>query len=205
VKTPLQTDIPPDGDLSYSLLCHGDTAVTAAALAAGAGTPGAMEDFVRATHRDLWRFLAYLSDRQAADDLAQETYLRAWKALPAFAGNASARTWLLSIARRVVVDRYRAASSRPRTVGVDDWADIVERRQGTHGPGFDEGVALADLLRRLDRDRREAFVLTQLLDLEYAETARILDCPIGTVRSRVARARRDLVALVAAAERAQSA
>ncbi|NUU24683.1 MAG: sigma-70 family RNA polymerase sigma factor [Streptomycetaceae bacterium] len=164
-----------------------------------------MEDFVRATRRDLWRFLAYLSDVQSADDLTQETYLRAWKALPGFAGTSSARTWLLSIARRVVVDRYRAASARPRTVGVDDWADVVERRQTVHGPGFDEGVVLTDLLRGLDPARRAAFVLTQVLGLEYAETARILGCPVGTVRSRVARARADLVALMASAEQMQSA
>lgn len=177
-----------------------DHQVTATALAAGAGTPGAMDDFVRATYRDLWRFLAYLSDVQSADDLAQETYLRVWKALPRFQGRASARTWLLSIARRVVVDRHRAASARPRTTAVDDWADVVERRQSAEIPGFDEGVVLADLVRALEPARREAFVLTQVLDLEYAETARILGCPIGTVRSRVARARTDLLALMASAE-----
>lgn len=175
-----------------------DLKVTATALAAGAGTPGAIEEFVRATHGDLWRFLAYLTDTQSADDLTQETYLRAWQALPAFAGRSSARTWLLSIARRVAADRYRAAAARPRTIGVEDWADVAERRHP--GPGFDEGVALADLVRALDPARREAFVLTQVLDLGYAETARVLACPIGTVRSRVARARTDLMALMAAAE-----
>lgn len=177
-----------------------DDAVTATALAAGAGAPGAVEDFVRATHRDLWRFLAYLGDPQSADDLTQETYLRALKALPRFAGRSSARTWLLSIARRVVVDRYRAASARPRTMDTEDWADLMERRQPAHLPGFEEGVALADLVAALDPARREAFVLTQVLDLEYAETARILDCPIGTVRSRVARARTDLITQLTRAE-----
>lgn len=175
-------------------------AVTATALAAGAGVPGAVEEFVRATHRDLWRFVAYLDDPESADDLAQETYLRALKALPAFAGQSSARTWLLSIARRVVVDRHRAASARPRTVAAEDWADLADRRRPANLPGFEEGIALADLVAALDPARREAFILTQVLDLEYAETARILGCPIGTVRSRVARARTDLISGLTRAE-----
>jgi RNA polymerase sigma-70 factor (ECF subfamily) len=60
-----------------------------------------------------------------------------------------------------------------------------------------EGAAVADLLARLDADRREAFVLTQLLGLPYAEAAEVVGCPVGTIRSRVARARSDLVASLA--------
>jgi RNA polymerase sigma-70 factor, ECF subfamily len=56
-----------------------------------------------------------------------------------------------------------------------------------------EGAVVADLLARLDPDRREAFVLTQLLGLPYAEAAEVAGCPVGTIRSRVARARADLV------------
>ena len=56
-----------------------------------------------------------------------------------------------------------------------------------------EGASVADLLARLDGDRREAFVLTQLLGLPYAEAAEVAGCPVGTIRSRVARARADLV------------
>ena len=55
-------------------------------------------------------------------------------------------------------------------------------------------MAVADLLARLDPDRREAFVLTQLLGLPYAEAAEVAGCPVGTIRSRVARARGDLIA-----------
>lgn len=72
-------------------------------------------------------------------------------------------------------------------------------------PGFDEGIALAELLAALTPERREAFVLTQLLGLPYAATAGVIGCPVGTVRSRVARAREALVALLTEAERAESA
>ncbi len=63
-----------------------------------------------------------------------------------------------------------------------------------------EAVTVSDLVRRLDPDRGAAFVLTQVLGLSYEETAAICECPPGTIRSRVARARSDLLALLQAAD-----
>ena len=178
-----------------------DDQVTGWALAARGGDPDAVERFVRATRRDVWRFVAHLSaDVHGADDLTQETYLRALTSLPRFAGRSCARTWLLSIARRVVIDRYRSAAVRPRTVDAADWQAAAERAQPCCLPGFDEGVALNELLDALDAVRREAFVLTQLLGLPYADAAAVVGCPVGTVRSRVARARQDLAGWLTAAE-----
>ncbi|MGO4426486.1 sigma-70 family RNA polymerase sigma factor, partial [Streptomyces sp. MCAF7] len=142
------------------------------------------------------------ADPHACEDLAQETYLRALTSLSRFAGRSSARTWLLSIARRVVVDRYRMAAARPRTLDLDDWLGVAEGAQPVGLPGFDEGVALVDLLTALAPARREMFLLTQVLGLPYADAATATGCPIGTVRSRVARAREDITALLAAAEKA---
>lgn len=179
-----------------------DEQVTAWALAAGRGDEDAMRQFVEATHADVRRFVGYLAAEggPAAEDLTQETYLRALSSLPRFAGRSCARTWLLSIARRVVVDRYRYDAARPRVSGAADWLDVADRRQPAGLPGFDEGVALLDLLGTLDHHRREAFVLTQLLCLPYAEAARRAGCPIGTVRSRVARAREELSVMLRAAD-----
>lgn len=179
-----------------------DEQVTAWALAAGRGDEDAMRRFVEATHGDVRRFVGHLvaESGPGVEDLAQETYLRALSSLPRFAGRSCARTWLLSIARRVVVDRYRHDAARPRLSGAADWLDAAERRQPAGLPGFDEGVALLDLLGGLDHDRREAFVLTQVLCLPYAEAARRAGCPIGTVRSRVARAREELSVMLRAAD-----
>lgn len=163
------------------------------ALAAGAGDRVALATFIRGTQRDVHRFLAHLSDRDQAEDLTQETYLRALRALPRFAGRASARTWLLSIARRVAADQVRQAVARPRTTAVEDWEAVVAEHPGQRRSGFDEGVVLRDLVLGLETDRRDAFVLTQVLDLNYAEAAEVCACPVGTIRSRVARAREDLV------------
>ncbi|MFE7070105.1 sigma-70 family RNA polymerase sigma factor [Streptomyces sp. NPDC057620] len=175
-----------------------DESITAWALAARGGDPDAVDRFVRALHRDVVRYVAYLSaDPQAADDLAQDTFLRALGSLHRFEGRCSARTWLLAIARRAVVDSLRYASARPRLSDVPDWRLAVERAQPRGLPGFDDGVVLLDLLAALPDERREAFVLTQLMGLPYAEAAALSDCPVGTVRSRVARARATLMDLLA--------
>ncbi|WP_405662185.1 sigma-70 family RNA polymerase sigma factor [Streptomyces sp. RK9] len=177
-----------------------DEPVTRLALAARDGDPEAVERFVRALHRDVLRYVAHLSaDPQAADDLAQDTFLRALGSLHRFEGRSSARTWLLSIARRTVVDSLRHAAARPRLSDRDDWQAAAEQAQPRGLPGFDDGIALAELLDGIPAERREAFVLTQLLQQPYAEAAAAIGCPVGTVRSRVARARATLIEALAAA------
>ena len=165
--------------------------VTALALAAGRGDRGAFEQFIRATEKDVWRTVAFLADPGSADDLTQETYLRALSALPRFAGRSSARTWLLSIARRVVVDQIRRNQARPRCTGNVDLEGILDARRGA--ARFEDIVEVRMLLDGLDPDRRDALILTQVLGLSYAEAAEVCGCPLGTIRSRVARAREDLI------------
>jgi len=169
-----------------------DADVTAWALAAGRGDREACARFVRATQQRVHRFLSALVPPSEATDLTQETYLRAVRSLPSFAARSSAVTWLLAIARRVAVDHVRAATSRPRTVPMADEYDVPDAQR----EGFDREVVLEQLIAALPADRREAFVATQILGLSYAEAAQVCDCPVGTIRSRVARAREDLVAAV---------
>ncbi|MFF4803919.1 sigma-70 family RNA polymerase sigma factor [Streptomyces sp. NPDC001351] len=178
-----------------------DESITAWALAARGGDADAVEQFVRALQRDVQRYVAHLcADPQAVDDLAQDTFLRALGSLHRFEGRSSARAWLLSIARRAVIDSYRHAAARPRLSDAADWQLAIELSQPLDLPGFDDGIALLDLLAALPDERREAFILTQLLGLPYAEAAEVSDCPIGTVRSRVARARASLMDLLDDAE-----
>jgi RNA polymerase sigma-70 factor, ECF subfamily len=163
------------------------------AMAARSGDPAAQAAFVRETQAEVWRFAAALVDPDAADDLTQETYLRAFRALPAFEGRSSARTWLLGIARRACADHLRSVIRRRRL----DARLAAEPTAALPEPGLHLGAA--DLLGRLPADRRSAFALTQVLGLSYAEAAVIEGVPVGTIRSRVARARADLVAAVGAA------
>jgi RNA polymerase sigma-70 factor (ECF subfamily) len=165
---------------------------------AAAGDAAATAGLVRETQADVWRLCAHLADRQSAEDLTQETYLRALPALGSFAGRSSLRTWLLSIARRVCADHLRSRKRRPLVLVGED-TDLAALVGDGHPDEVGGTVAAQDALDRLASDRREAFVLTQLIGLPYAEAAEVVGCPVGTIRSRVARARADLVeALVAA-------
>jgi RNA polymerase sigma-70 factor, ECF subfamily len=162
--------------------------LTALALAAGRGERAALEVFVARTQADVWRLCAHLGDPDHADDLTQEVYERALRALPRFRGDAPARAWVLSIARRTCADDIRRRTRRRAL------ADrLVRRSHPEHEPDLTGATDLAALLDQLDPDRREAFVLTQVLGLSYAEAAAACDCPIGTIRSRVARGRADLL------------
>jgi RNA polymerase sigma-70 factor (ECF subfamily) len=160
------------------------------ALRAGRGDAVAARRLVEATQADVWRLCRHLGDAASAADLSQETYARAFAALPRFAGRSSARTWLLAIARRVCADAVRSAvRDRGIREAVHRLSDAPVVSDGAEASG------LRALLDTLEPGRREAFVLTQLIGLSYAEAADVCRCPVGTIRSRVARAREDLVEL----------
>jgi RNA polymerase sigma-70 factor (ECF subfamily) len=165
------------------------------ALAARAGDARAQSGFVRATQAEVWRFCAALVDPGAADDLTQETFLRAFKALPGFEARSGVRTWLLGIARRTCADHLRAVVRRRRLdarLAAQAWTDVPH-------PDPAQRIGTTDLLRTLSEERRTAFVLTQVVGLSYAEAAAVEEVPVGTIRSRVARAREELVTAIAQA------
>jgi RNA polymerase sigma-70 factor (ECF subfamily) len=162
--------------------------LTPLALAARDGDRVALAAFVRASQAEVWRLCAHLTDRDAADDVTQDAYMRALGSLPSFRGDSSARTWLLTIAHRACADHIRRVQRRRRLLGA-----LHDRRPSAVAPAQDGAVELDLLLSTLDGDRRTAFVLTQLLGLEYQEAAEVAGVPVGTIRSRVARARAQLI------------
>jgi RNA polymerase sigma-70 factor (ECF subfamily) len=186
--------LPGPGQLSWMAMTASsdDEAVTAFALAAARGNERALEAFVKATQQDVWRFVTYLSDAGNADDLTQETFLRAIGAIERFSGRSSARTWLLAIARRVVADHIRRAQSRPRTAASANPEHLLNGDR--HARGFEDLVEVTTMIAGLTTEQREALLLTQLLGLPYADAAAVCGCPVGTIRSRVARARDALLA-----------
>ncbi len=152
-------------------------------LAARQGDRLAFAAVVRGAQADVWRFCAHLVGRDDADDLTQETFVRLVRALPSFRGESSARTWVLAIARRACADAVRRnIRVRRRDAAACVTAiDLVE-------PDASPRAVVESLLAELDPDQRAAFVLTQLHGLPYAEAAAVCSVPIGTIRSRVARA-----------------
>ena len=149
-------------------LVSNDEYITQLALKAGRGDQAALTEFVRLTQKDVWRLVAHLGGVDAADDLTQETYLRVMGALPRFAARSSARTWLLSLARRVWVDSVRHDSARPKKSAME-----VENaaEQFTTGESWSELADARVLLEQLPEERREALILTQVLGYSYAEAA----------------------------------
>jgi RNA polymerase sigma-70 factor (ECF subfamily) len=172
--------------------------VTSLALKAAGGDRVALQRLVRATQAEVWRFCAHLGDTGNADDLTQEVYLRAIKALPRFRGDATVRTWLLACARRTVADHIRTQQRRrAAAMKAGGSARPTANAAASVAARPDEHTVLRAVIGQLPEDRRAAFVLTQVLGLSYAEAAAVCRCPIGTIRSRVARARAELVSAVA--------
>jgi len=120
---------------------------------------------------------AVASDGWAADDAVQETLLRAWKYRDTFRATGSFEGWLIRICRNCLVDLAE-------TIPIDLTTDPPERAERA-----DESAELYDLLARLPFHQREVVAVCALLGYDYADAAELLDVPIGTVRSRLHRAR----------------
>jgi RNA polymerase sigma-70 factor, ECF subfamily len=161
--------------------------------AAREGDDVAVRELVRCTQPAIWRLCNVLGSPGEEDDLVQDTYLRAFRSLDTYRGEAPITAWLLSIARRVCADHVRSRVRQRRIVGA-----LVDTADDQLVPA--PGNPTWELLDAIGPDRREAFVLTQVAGLSYDEAAVVLDCPVGTIRSRVARARSDLVHEVGAAD-----
>jgi RNA polymerase sigma-70 factor, ECF subfamily len=171
--------------------------LTRLALGARDGDLVALDLLVESAYDQVWRLCSALVDKQSGEDLAQETFIRLVRALPSFGAESSARTWVLGIARHVCLDELRARERRRRR---NESLSTIARTAPVGGDASQHTV-IADLLDHLETEKKVAFVLTQMLGLSYADAAIVCDCPVGTIRSRVARARADLVQLVAHSDR----
>lgn len=169
-------------------------ALSLTALAARDGDPAATSALVCAVRADVVRVCLRCGGEAAVDDLVQETMVRVVAALGRFRADGPAREWVLGIATRVCADRVRTERRRAA-------AEARLRQEPYRAAPVEAAVHLWDLLDRLDHDRRAAFVATQVSGLRYEEAAVALGVPIGTVRSRVARARLDLLQMLGAPTR----
>ncbi|MBO0768465.1 MAG: sigma-70 family RNA polymerase sigma factor [Solirubrobacterales bacterium] len=167
--------------------------LTRLALRARDGETGAVEALLRATYGDVRRLCALLVDQQSSADLAQDCCARVIRALRGFRAESSARTWILGITRRTCMDELR---TRSRRRGADTRLAAATPRANAPSAEAESSAGVYQLVALLEPDRRAAFVLTQFFGLSYREAADACSCPPGTIRSRVARAREDLLALL---------
>ncbi len=172
-----------DDDIDVSLL-----------LAVASGQEQAFVDLYARRRPDVYRFaFAMVRSRAVAQDVTQEVFLNvlenAARYVPA---RGSARAWLLGCARHLILDRLRAERRwthelpEPGAVEGSDEALFAEQRV----------ARLHAAVARLPVEYREAVVLCALAELSYAETAVVLDCPVGTVRSRLHRGRALLASML---------
>ncbi|HEX2048188.1 MAG TPA: RNA polymerase sigma factor [Acidimicrobiales bacterium] len=137
-----------------------------------------------------------------AADVAAEAFLRAYTALRGYPteriGQLQLRPWLLTIVLNLLRNEARAASRRPRHVGLDAWSSPADGREGPeeHVQRHDGQARLGGLLTELPEAQRTAVVLRHVVGLPYAEMAVVMGCPAGTAKSHVARGLQRLRALI---------
>jgi RNA polymerase sigma-70 factor (ECF subfamily) len=149
----------------------------------------------------LYRVALRLTGNAAdADDLVQETMLKAYRAWHQYQPGTNAKGWLLTILRHAFINEYRRRTRHPETVDLDaiePFAVLDERQDDDPQGQFFDRIVDDEVLRAIDElpeQFREAVVLSDVEGMSYEEVARILDVPIGTVKSRLFRARRLLQA-----------
>lgn len=170
-----------------------------------AGDAAAFEPLVEKYRQRVWR-LAYqvLHDREEAWDVAQEAFVRAFHSLPSFRGQSAFYTWLFRITVNVATDRHRQRGAQARAFGPERVSE-EEWARTTPDPG---GGPEQQAARKEQRDRirsaldalppkaRTIIMLSDVEGLSYREIAEVLNCPIGTVMSRLHNARKRLKAIV---------
>jgi RNA polymerase sigma-70 factor (ECF subfamily) len=157
------------------------------------GDTAAFELLVRRHADRLWRFArAVVRDDHLAEEVVQDTFVKAHASLASFRGDASVDSWLGSICYRSAIDRVRL--KRLEVVSLD-----VVRNRRQEQADEDLRLLLAEIVEELPDDEREAFTLVHVLGYSREEAASIVNAPASTIRSRVARACTRLAdALVAA-------
>jgi len=135
-----------------------------------------------------------LGDEDAAEDAAQEIFLKVWKALPSFRGESSVSTWIYAIARNTCLTRRRVAADR-RTFSLDE-ANAAEIP--SHDPTAASDTDLRAAIGRLPAKYARVLVLFYLEDRSYQQVALALDLPMGTVKTYLHRAKKELALLLAA-------
>jgi RNA polymerase sigma-70 factor (ECF subfamily) len=143
-----------------------------------------------------------VGSREEAEDLMQETYARAFRSWRSYTPGTNLRAWLLRILTNLNIDRGRRQQRTPQMTSIDEHGDYYlydKLVEGESEPPNEERViaklsqgSIVDALAHVPHDFRDVLVLVDIGEFSYAEAAQILDIPIGTVMSRLHRARRIL-------------
>jgi RNA polymerase sigma-70 factor, ECF subfamily len=167
---------------------------------ARAGDLRAFESLVRDYQADVWRFAYHLTrNRAAADDVTQEAFLRAFRAIGQYRGQAKFTSWLLRITRNCAIDTFRR-TGRERPTDTTPESEAGGAWIGSEGVAASASTSAADdrlriqaAVRGLPLELREPFVVIEVLGFNYQEASAILGVKLGTLKSRMHRARASLM------------
>ncbi len=149
-------------------------------------------------HKVLKLVSRFVSDPAEAEDVAQEAFIKAYRALPSFRGDSAFYTWLYRIAINTAKNAIVSARRRPVDFDLDmQDPEQYDRHARLRDADTPEGMLLTEEIRatvlqaieQLPEDLRTAITLRELEGLSYEEIAQAMECPVGTVRSRIFRAR----------------
>ena len=169
------------------------------------GDKQAFEMLVAKYQRKLWRLLSrFIRDPAEVEDVAQESFIKAYRALPSFRGDSAFYTWLYRIGINTAKNYLVAMGRRaPTTTGFDsEEAESFENGEQLRDINTPESVLMSkqiattvnETMAELPEELRTAITLREIEGLSYEEIAGIMNCPIGTVRSRIFRAREAIAA-----------
>lgn len=168
---------------------------------ARAGDRDAFGELVEAHQRQVYHHaLRMVGNEEDAADAAQEAFFKAWRGLPRFRGNSAFSTWLYKLTDNAALDLLRREKKRRGDVALND---LPAGEQTAAGPSPQQTLeerersrAVAEALSKLSADHRRALVLREIDGLSYAEIAEALEADLGTVKSRIARARMALAKIL---------
>lgn len=163
------------------------------------GEKGAFDLLVlKYQHKIVNLVMRYVRDPELSQDIAQEAFIKAYRALPRFRGDSAFYTWMYRIAVNTAKNHLAAQRRRPMDIELDlqdpEQYDLHAKLKETDTP---EGLTISNELQQtveraiaaLPEDLRTAIVLRELEGMSYEEIAQTMECPVGTVRSRIFRAR----------------
>ena len=168
------------------------------ARAAAKGNTLAFEELVRLHEKKVYALaLRMCGNSEDAADVAQEAFLSAWRGLPSFRGEAGFSTWLYRLTSNAAIDQLRKGKRQREEASLDDGdlpLDVPDRQPGPQEAAESAELqrAVADGLRELSEDHRQILLLREYQGLSYDEIAQALEVDLGTVKSRISRARRAL-------------
>jgi RNA polymerase sigma-70 factor (ECF subfamily) len=165
-----------DADLIARVLAHEDH--------------NAFGELVRRNQSPVRAFLTRMTrgDAHLADDLAQETFLKAWQKLQTFRGGAKFSTWLFGIA----VNEFRGAARKRKELLLEEMDTVPPEPEPSAAADSALRLDLTASLKRLNSEERAAIVLCCQNGLSHEEAAQVLDCPLGTVKTNILRGRERL-------------